>query len=163
MHSVALTILARAGCVRFCRTKCPLLTAFFFPFLSSTSATFLPKGFIEEDFVKLFWQIVDKAKQKNQSCRQKAKIAKLHLAAIAIGILNALYVIHFIPCIVFYAFHLLKMYYLHYSLCILLYALYSMHCILCIVFYALYSMHCINIARTYTIFFLGCQHFIIII
>jgi hypothetical protein len=69
MHSVAITILARAGCVRFCRTKCPLLTAFFFPFLSSTSATFLPKGFIEEDFVKLFWQIVDKAKQKNQSCR----------------------------------------------------------------------------------------------
>ena len=154
MHSVAITILARAGCVRFCRTKCPLLTAFFFPFLSSTSATFLPKGFIEEDFVKLFWQIVDKAKQKKSILQIESKNCKI--APGCDSYWN-------IKCIVCYTF-----YSLHCILCIsfvknVLFALQSMHFIICIVFYALYSMHCINVARTYTIFSLGCQHFIIII
>ena len=52
---------------------------------------------------------------------------------------------HFILCIDAIRFIpgtvLNGLYYLHYILCIVFYDLYSMYCILCIVFYTLYPMH----------------------
>ena len=43
------------------------------------------------------------------------------------------------------------LYSMHCIICIVFYALYSMHCILCIVFYALYSMHCILCIVSYAL------------
>jgi hypothetical protein len=54
---------------------------------------------------------------------------------------------HFILCILFYA-----LYSIHYILCIVLYAYYSLHCIICIAFYTLFDMHCILFIVFYALY-----------
>jgi hypothetical protein len=83
---------------------------------------------------------------------EKEKIARLRPAAIAIGILYALYFIQCVLCMVIYAFNCM-----HCTQCIILYALHSMHCILCIAFYALHSMYCILCTVLYALYAMHCM------
>ena len=74
-------------------------------------------------------------KTEEEKIRNKEKIARLRLAAIAIEIFYALYSMHSILFIALYSF-----YFINYILYIVFYALYSMHCIIWILTYALYYM-----------------------